>query len=162
MYVHPDYVPGRESRGDDLNDLAVIVFPDAVNKGSKGIKPATLPTAGSLSDTPHLQLFTSVGYGAYEVVNRPGGKAFLYNDVRMQATGTLNAVTGSFLHISTNSALENGGACYGDSGGPNFLGTSDTLAAITITGDYACRASNDVERADRVKSLEFLAPFLTL
>jgi hypothetical protein len=40
------------------------------------------------------------------------------------------------------------GACYGDSGGPNFIGTTDTIAAITITADTACAATNVDLRLD--------------
>ena len=71
------------------------------------------------------QQFTSVGYGAYEVTNGPGGHQYLYDDVRMVATGTLNATTKSWLRISMNPSTGNGGTCYGDSGGPNFLGTTE-------------------------------------
>lgn len=78
---------------------------------------------GSLSDLKHSQLFTSVGYGAFKVANLRGGKTFYYQDVCMQTTGTLNAITKSWLHISQNPALENGGTLrYGDSGGPKHRG----------------------------------------
>src|SRR6185436_19364490 len=50
----------------------------------------------------------------------PGGHAYLYDDVRNQATGTLNAVNPAWLRISMNAATGNGGGCYGDSGGANF------------------------------------------
>ncbi|HYI18545.1 MAG TPA: hypothetical protein VD836_07530 [Solirubrobacteraceae bacterium] len=66
---------------------------------------------------------TSVGYGAYEVTNGPGGHQFLYDDVRMVARGTLNSINPAWLRISMNPATGNGGTCYGDSGGPNFLAT---------------------------------------
>lgn len=53
---------------------------------------------------PVLQTFTSVGYGAYEVARGPGGHAYLYDDVRMRATGALNAVNPARLRISMNPA----------------------------------------------------------
>ena len=40
----------------------------------------------------------------------------------MVATGTLNSVNKTWLRISMNPSTGNGGTCYGDSGGPNFLG----------------------------------------
>ena len=40
-----------------------------------------------------------------------------------------------------NPSTGNGGTCYGDSGGPNFLGTTNIIAAITITGDAVCRST---------------------
>ena len=81
-----------------------------------------LPAANSLAGLGKNQKFTSVGYGAQAVSSGKGGKTFSYSDVRFVASGTLNAVTPSFLRISQNASTGNGGTCYGDSGGPNFLG----------------------------------------
>lgn len=142
----------------DPHDIAVVVLDKAVQK----ITPATLPAAGSLSKLSATQTFTSVGYGAYEVTNEPGGHRYLYDDVRMVATGTLNATNPAWLRISMNPATDNGGTCYGDSGGPNFLGTSGTVAAITITGDAVCRSTNVVYRLDTASARSFLSQYLTL
>ena len=62
------------------------------------------------------------------MTNEPGGHRYLYDDVRMVATGTLNAVNKTWLRISMNASTGNGGTCYGDSGGPNFLGTTNVIA----------------------------------
>ena len=142
----------------DPHDIAVVVFDQAIT----GITPATLPAAGSLSRLPKNQTFTSVGYGAYEVTNGPGGHQYLYDDVRMRATGTLNATNRSWLRISGNPSTGNGGTCYGDSGGPNFLGTTQTVAAITITGDAVCRATNVTYRLDTESARIFLREFVPL
>src|SRR3954454_23450890 len=113
--------PAYNQSSSDPHDIAVVVF----DKPIKGITPATLPKAGSLSKLPGSQQFTSVGYGAYEVTNQPGGHQYLYDDVRGVATGTLNTTTKAWLKISMNPSHGDGGTCYGDSGGPNFLGSSD-------------------------------------
>jgi secreted trypsin-like serine protease len=147
--------PGNSS---DSHDIAVVVFDRAI----KGITPALLPEAGSLSVLSSTQQFTSVGYGAYEVTNEPGGHRYLYDDVRMVATGTLNAVNKTWLRISMNASTGNGGTCYGDSGGPNFLGTSDVIAAITITGDAVCRSTNVDYRLDTESARAFLGQYVTL
>jgi secreted trypsin-like serine protease len=142
----------------DPHDIAVVVF----DKPVRGITPATLPTAGSLSNLSGTQRFTSVGYGAYEVTNGPGGHQYLYNDVRMTAMGALNATNPSWLRVSMNASTGNGGTCYGDSGGPNFLGTTGTIAAITITGDAVCRSTNVVYRLDTESAQAFLAQYVDL
>ncbi len=143
---------------DDPHDIAVVVF----DKPIKDIVPAALPAAGSLSNLSGSQQFTSVGYGAYEVTNEPGGHQFLYNDVRMVATGTLNSINPAWLRISMNPATGNGGTCYGDSGGPNFLGTTNILAATTITGDSICRSTNVTYRLDTPSARAFLGQFVAL
>ncbi|MEO7398769.1 MAG: trypsin-like serine protease [Ilumatobacteraceae bacterium] len=150
--------PLYSQKQSDPHDIAVVVLDDAV----EGIAPATLPTANSLSRLSSSQTFTSVGYGAYKVTNGPGGKSYLYDDVRMVATGTLNSINRAWLRISMNPATGNGGTCYGDSGGPNFLGTSRTIAATTITGDAVCRSTNVTYRLDTASARAFLGDYVTL
>jgi hypothetical protein len=61
-----------------------------------------------------------------------------------------------------NPSTGNGGTCYGDSGGPNFLGDTNVIAAITITGDAVCRATNVDYRLDTASARAFLADYVTL
>jgi secreted trypsin-like serine protease len=142
----------------DPHDIAVVVFAKPV----KGITPARLPAADSLSSLSGSQTFTSVGYGAYEVTNQPGGHQYLYDDVRMVAAGTLNSINRAWLRISMNPSTGNGGTCYGDSGGPNFLGTTDIVAAITITGDAVCRSTNVDYRLDTQSARTFLSEYVAV
>lgn len=150
--------PAYNQTQSDPHDIAVVVLDRAV----KGLTPARLPAAGSLSGLPGSQQFTSVGYGAYAVTNQPGGHAYLYDDVRGVATGTLNAINPAWLRISMNPATGNGGTCYGDSGGPNFLGDSPVLAATTITGDAVCRSTNVTYRLDTASARGFLKSYVAL
>lgn len=144
--------PAYTFRQSDPHDIAVVVLSSPITD----IPPALLPEPGSLSDLQRRQSFTSVGYGAYDVVNGPGGKAFLYNDVRMYSIGHLITVNKAWLRISMNPARGDGGTCYGDSGGPNFVGNTNVIGAITITGDAVCRATNVVYRLDTPSAQTFL------
>ena len=165
-YVDGDRVYGGTFHADPLfsqvqsdpHDIAVI----ELDKPVKGIQPAPLPAAGSLSSLAGTQTFTPVGYGAYAVVNAAGGKQYLYDDVRMVAVGTLNTTNASWLRISMNASTGDGGTCYGDSGGPNFLGSGPVLASITIAGDAVCRATNLTYRLDTPEARSFLSQFVTL
>jgi V8-like Glu-specific endopeptidase len=150
--------PAYNQSQSDPHDIAIVVLDKAVN----GISPAKLPAAGSLSGLSGSQQFTSVGYGAYEVTNGPGGHQYLYDDVRMVATGTLNSINKAWLRISMNPSTGNGGTCYGDSGGPNFLGSSNIVAAITITGDTVCRSTNVDYRLDTASARAFLSQYVKL
>ncbi|CAA9435805.1 MAG: hypothetical protein AVDCRST_MAG03-3601 [uncultured Rubrobacteraceae bacterium] len=154
FHADPAY-PGTSA---DSHDIAVVVLDNPI----KGIKPAALPGADSLSALSSNQKFTSVGYGAYEVTNDPGGHRYLYDDVRQYATGTLNATNKTWLRISMNASTGNGGTCYGDSGGPNFLGNTGVIAAITITGDAVCRSTNVTYRLDTKSARAFLDDYVTL
>jgi hypothetical protein len=155
--------PAYNQSQSNPHDIAVVVLDKAVR-----ITPAQLPAANSLSGLSGDQQFTPVGYGAQAVTNGPGGKTFHYEDVRFFAVGTLNSVPGneSWLRISQNASTGNGGTCYGDSGGPNFLGagSSETriVAATTITGDTPCRSTNVDYRLDTASARAFLANYVAL
>jgi secreted trypsin-like serine protease len=147
--------PAYNGAQSDPHDIAVVVL----DKAPK-ITPARLPTADSLSGLSGDQKFTSVGYGAYAVTSGP--HEFLYDDVRGVAVGTLNSINTSWLRISMNASHGDGGTCYGDSGGPNFLGASNTLAATTITGDAVCKSTNVTYRLDTASARGFLDDYVTL
>ena len=147
---------------DDPHDIAVVVLDQPV----KGITPARLPAAGSLGSLKVNQQFTAVGYGSQEPVNGPGGPVNAYYDIREFSTESLNSINPAWLRLSQNPATGDGGACYGDSGGPNFFGAGATetniLAGTTITGDAICVATNVIERLDTVAARRFLGRFVTL
>jgi hypothetical protein len=104
--------------------------------------------------------FTAVGYGGQESVNQPGGPVTGYLDTREYAVSTFNAVGPGYLRLSQNPARGNGGTCYGDSGGPNFLGArsteTDIIAGITITGNSLCKSTNVIYRLDTESACAFL------
>jgi secreted trypsin-like serine protease len=154
--------PGYNQSQSDPRDIAVVVLDKAV----KGIAPARLPKAGSLSGLSGSQKFTSVGYGAQSVTSGGGPKELHYADIRYVGIGTLNSINASWLRISQNPSTGNGGTCYGDSGGPNFLGAGSTetniVAATTITGDMWCRSTNVDYRLDTASARSFLASYVTL
>jgi secreted trypsin-like serine protease len=161
------YQPDPAYRGaqGDPHDVAVVVFAKPV----RGIAPATLPRAGLLDDmkkagTLQTATYTSVGYGSYAPQNGPGGYTYFYDDVRQQAHGTYNTLTQTWLKLSQNASAGNGGTCYGDSGGPNFLGGSDSrlLVATTITGDTQCGNTNVDYRLDTASARAFLGKYVSL
>jgi hypothetical protein len=154
--------PAFSQKQGDPHDVAVIVL----HSSPPGITPARLPTANSNAGLGKNQQFTSVGYGTLSAQNGPGGQTFPIDDVRHVAVGTLNSITPTWLRISQNASTGNGGTCYGDSGGPNFLGAgaseTNIIAATTITGDTACRSTNVDYRLDTASARSFLANYVTL
>jgi len=153
--------PNYNQAQSDPQDVAVVVLDKAV----KGITPARLPKADSLDGLSLGTPFTAVGYGA-QSVTIDHGPTFHYADIRYVATGGLEALNKSWLRISMNPALGDGGTCYGDSGGPNFLGAGATetniVAGTTITGDFMCRATNVDYRLDTPSARGFLGQYVTL
>lgn len=159
----PHTNPGYNQRQSDTGDIAVVVL----SRAPRGITPATLPTAGQLDQLAaqnglHSQSFTAVGYGAQQRSTGGGESDFGPGGTRMVSTSTFNALNATFLRLSQNPATGDGGTCYGDSGGPNFLGSSSLIAGITITGDSVCTATNVTYRLDTPSARGFLQSYVTL
>jgi hypothetical protein len=154
--------PAFNQSQSDPHDLAVVVLDNEV----KGIAPARLPKLGQLDSMKQGDPITAVGYGAQSVTMGKGGATFHYQDIRYRAVGTLNALTKSWLRASMNPSTGDGGTCYGDSGGPNFLGAGATetniIAGTTITGDFVCRATNVDYRLDTPSARAFLGQYVSL
>jgi hypothetical protein len=132
----------------------------------KNIAPARLPAANALASLSVGAPFTSVGYGGQEAVNQPGGPVIAYLDTREYVTGSLNSINPAWLRLSQNIHTGDGGTCYGDSGGLNFLGASrsetNIVAGTTITGDSLCKATNVIYRLDTPNAHSFLSRFVKL
>lgn len=148
------------------NDLAVVLLDSPVT----GITPATLPPEGYLDTLGPRGLrdfrFTPVGYGNQERIVGGGQPYFGPYGSRRMAVSSFNALNKNWLRLSMNPALGDGGTCYGDSGGPNFLGAGATettmIAGVTSTGDAPCRATNVIYRVDTPSARAFLGNYVTL
>lgn len=154
--------PFSPHHGSDPGDLAVIILPLFA---TQGITPAALPTLGQLGELAaknglNAVLFTDVGYGSED---RFGTQA---NPIpRMYAFSALRALQPGFLQLSINPALNNGGACFGDSGGPIFLqinGKLILMAVVSVGGDHVCRATSGNYRLDIAAARDFLKNFVSL
>jgi hypothetical protein len=159
--------PKYNKRQSDPEDMAVVIFPTSV----VGISPARLPTLGLFDQMAAKnglkdQEFTAVGYGDQTRQVGGGPPRLPFDGERWMAVSTFNALNPVWLRLSQNSATGNGGTCYGDSGGPNFLGAGSTetniIAGITITGDTACAATNVDYRLDTPAAQAFIGLYATL
>ena len=162
IVTHPDY----NQRQSDPADLGVVIIP-----AQAGIPLATLPTLGLLDDLQASHAlkdarFTAVGYGLFARVVGGGTPFFLdWNpEPRQYASSGFNSLGPGYLRLSQNPAHGDGGTCFGDSGGPNFLSVNGTLvlAATTVTGDANCRSTNVDYRLDTETARSFLGHYVTL
>ena len=159
--TNPDY----SQRQSDVGDLGLLILATA----PAGITPATLPTLGLLDQLAAQNglkraTFTVVGYGVQDRVVG-GGPPFFMDDnplTRGYAFASFMSLNKGYLRLSQNPSTGDAGACYGDSGGPNFLSVNGQpiLVAVTITGDVPCRATNVVYRLDTVSAQTFLSTYL--
>jgi Trypsin len=144
-----------------LHDVGVVILkkPGVVLPASQY---GVLPTADQLDalKPSSSTTFTSVGYGLQRI-----NPAFVEAEkVRMVAHPHLVQINGGIvgdfsLLLSNNHST--GGTCFGDSGGPNFLGTSNVIAGVTSFGlNGTCGGTGGVFRMDRQNVLNFVNSFL--
>lgn len=155
-HTHPNYT----SAGFFLNDVGVIELSAPV------VLPAaqygTLPTVNVLDGMKRgaQATFTAVGYGLQRI-NPVFVEAQL---IRMTATPHLVQIntgfTGSRSLLLSNNA-STGGTCFGDSGGPNYIGSSNVVGGVTSFGiNGNCAGTGGVFRMDRQDVLDFVRQYL--
>jgi hypothetical protein len=160
-YTHPQYNPDAFY----LYDLGVVVLNAPVSMATYGALPeedqldALTPRRGQKDVT-----FTSVGYGLQQSFPDAASWKEHNQRVRMVAHPRLlqinTGLTGDGSLLLSNNA-HTGGTCFGDSGGPNFIGDSNVLAGVTSFGlNGTCGGTGGVYRVDRADDLEWLATFL--
>jgi|SRR5688500_8672118 secreted trypsin-like serine protease len=144
-----------------LHDVGVITLTKAVKLAAG--QYGKLPTVDQLDalQPGNATRFTSVGYGLQRI-----NPVFIQQDlIRMRAEPHLIQIntpgfTGDFSLLLSNNAAT-GGTCFGDSGGPNYLGSSNVIAGVTSFGlNGTCGGTGGVFRLDRQNVLDFVRPFL--
>jgi hypothetical protein len=164
LHANPNYNPAQ----NDPADIAVVVL----DKPVKGVTPAQLPPLGVLDrmladgSLNRSTQFTAVGYGDYDQWPASQKPPFPNDGYRRYAVSSFNALSPALLRLTQNSATGDGGTCDGDSGGPNFFGAGATetlvIAAITVTGDTLCKATNVDYRLDIPEARQFLGQFVAV
>ena len=153
--------PGFTSAQFYLRDVGVIELAKAINL-PLGSSYGLLPTANQLDGLkPKASTtFTAVGFGLQRVNNNPNNTQLMAHRVRMVAHPSLLQINTGFtgpqsLLLSNNA--NTGGTCFGDSGGPNFVGTSMVVAGVTSFGlNGSCGGTGGVFRIDRPAVLDFI------
>ena len=157
VITHPEYNWGPTS---NPRDVGILVLAEPVT----GITPATLPEEGFLDGLKKDGVlghgsdkakFTVVGYGA--TLDFPPPDIY-YEDQRQFAVSEYRTLLKAWLKMSQNQATDDGGTCYGDSGGPAFWEEDGTeiLVGITSWGDLPCVASAFNYRVDIPDTLDFI------
>lgn len=157
-FVSPDYNPAAFF----VNDLGVVVLDSPINIGEYAelvSGPGVLNVLATRRGRQD-QTFTAVGYGLQRI-----NPVFVEAArVRMVATPRLIQIntpgfTGDFSMLLSNNH-STGGTCFGDSGGPNFIGDSNVIGGVTSFGiNGNCAGTGGVYRLDRAHDLAWLATF---
>ncbi len=144
-----------------VHDVGVVLLSRAVRLSAS--EYGKLPRADQLDalQPRSSTLFTAVGYGLQKI-----NPVFIEAEkVRMFAEPWLVQIntpgfTGDFSLLLSNNA-SSGGTCFGDSGGPNYLGSSNVIAGVTSFGlNGTCGGTGGVFRLDRKNVLDFVNQYL--
>ncbi len=160
-YTHPQFDPDAFY----LYDLGVVVLDEPMTMSTYGALPE-LNSLDKLKTRRGQQdvTFTAVGYGLQKSFPDAASWKNSALKVRMVAHPHLlqinTGLTGDGSLLLSNNA-HTGGTCFGDSGGPNFVGTSNVVAGVTSFGlNPTCGGTGGVYRVDRADDLDWLAQFL--
>jgi V8-like Glu-specific endopeptidase len=156
-HSHPQFTEAEFFR----HDVGIVILEEP----GVQLDPSKYVTIPGLNQLDALQprastRFTAVGYG----VQRINPAQIEADRIRMFANPFLIQIntgfTGDFSLLLSNNA-SSGGTCFGDSGGPNFLGTSLVVAAVTSFGlNGTCGGTGGVFRLDRADVRDFISSFL--
>ena len=150
-------------------DVGIVVLDEVVDVGGF----AALPTAGLVDTLKNKTDIDFVGYGVQYQVQIPGNYLpqpppyyrwdGLYN--RYYAPSAM--VSGKFVHsaeymrLALNPGGGSGGTCFGDSGGPDLLGGTDTVLAVnSYVTNINCAGVGYSARVDIPEVLEWIDGFV--
>ncbi len=175
--THPNFNWGDS----DPHDVGLVILDDEVS----GIDPAKLPDRPDPDDPEYLDLldqlqedgtlsggygnsdkedvyFRSVGYGR-SLASWPPAE-LVSGRIRQVVESEYVALTKAWLHVSQKAVFDEGGTCFGDSGGPSFWVEEDgedgeeneIVVAVTSTGDAQCIATGLNYRVDTTETLNWI------
>jgi secreted trypsin-like serine protease len=157
---HPKYDDFQSP--DNPYDVGVVIFEEPV----VDIPLATTPDEGLLDglkkdgvlrNSTEVAKFTVVGFGT--ILESWPPPVIVSEKIRRIAESEYVALVPAQLHLSQRAVFEEGGTCFGDSGGPVFWSPDDDteiLVGITSWGDAQCVATGFYYRVDIAETLAFI------
>ncbi len=136
-----------------INDVGVVHLAQPVT----GRAPVALPAEGLLGATA-LQghVFTNVGYGIDALDRSIGSKG-----ATVVSDGRRTVGTSRFKSLTPYFLKQQGGICFGDSGGPHFWSATGPLrnltVAVTSATNPTCGTLAENQRLDTPEVVAFLA-----
>ena len=173
-YPNPDFCTGCGNGLPNFanRDVGVVDLDSAVPTTVVS-EYAQLPEAGLVDTLASKTPADFVGYGVQFQANIPGNQLpqpppfyrWTGPKERMYAPGEI--VSGNFKHsnefirFSLNPGGGSGGTCFGDSGGPDLLGGTDTVLAVnSYVTNVNCGGVGYSQRIDIQEVLDWIRSFM--
>lgn len=153
--------------GFAIRDVGLIVLSERVPKSVVG-QYVQLPSAGLVDTLPNKTPIDFVGYGVQEQdMDYPGEPPRArWEGPRWRLYAYSELVSGEFTHseefmkIALNPGGGSGGTCFGDSGGPDLLGGTDTVLAVnSYVTNVNCSGVGYSARVDIQEVLDWIYGF---
>ena len=164
--THPDFCIGCGNGlpGFASTDVGIIVLSEPVPT-SVVSEYAELPAEGLVDTLRNKSPVDFVGYGVQEQIH--GGGPPIWAGLRMRLYASSELVSGNFNHgdefmkLALNPGGGSGGTCFGDSGGPDLQGGTNTVLAVnSYVTNSNCTGVGYSARVDTAAVLEWISSFL--
>jgi hypothetical protein len=173
-HVNPDYNVDNPYGGG--NGLPAFAFHDVgvvtLSKQYRLGRYAVLPSAGQVDTLPNKTAIDFVGYGVTDQAQIPGNLLpqpapfYRWTGLRTRLYAPSELVSGEFvqspdfMRLALNPGGGSGGTCFGDSGGPDLLGGTNTVLAVnSYVSNVNCGGNGYSQRVDIPDVLAWIRSF---
>jgi hypothetical protein len=170
--VENPYGGGNGLPAFSYRDIGIVVLDKPIKKKVVG-EYAELPDAGLVDTLLNKTDVDFVGYGVQDQAQIPGNLLpqpppyYRWTGLRIRLYAPSQLVSGEFVHsaeymrLALNPGGDTGGLCFGDSGGPDLLGGTDTVLAVnSYVTNINCAGVGYSARVDIPEVLEWIDGFM--
>jgi len=175
-YTNPDYQSSDNPYGGgnglpafSYRDVGIVVLDEEVTD----LGYAQLPYAGQVDELKNKTAIDFVGYGVQYQAQVPGSELpqpppyYRWTGLKNRMYAPSALVSGKFVHsaeymkLALNPGGGSGGTCFGDSGGPDLLGGTNTVLAVnSYVTNVNCSGVGYSSRVDILEVLEWINGFM--
>jgi len=174
-YTNPKYKSDENPYGGgnglpafSYRDIGVVVLDEPVYMNEY----AELPEAGLVDTLKNKNPIDFVGYGVQYQAQIPGKELpqpppyYRWTGPRVRLYAPSEIISGNFvfssefIRLAMNPGGDSGGICFGDSGGPDLLGGTNTVLAVnSIVTNVNCAGVGYSSRVDILEVLDWINGF---